>query len=181
MTPYPLEGVKSSANRGNRSCLLAGRTSCSTCRTSLSQTCRKTTRDIAKCVARPARCFRNVSACSADRQQQSADVQALWVSPLTDSNRRPPPYHGGFERHARTFARSLATHFRLQNRVVSAVGDASQDVASAVSDVSVLCPRADAERGNAPSRGAHDRPARAAAAGDLMGDLRGMPVAPTPS
>ncbi len=41
------------------------------------------------------RCVRNVSACSGYRQQQSADLQALCPSPLTDSNRRPPPYHGG--------------------------------------------------------------------------------------
>ena len=41
------------------------------------------------------RCVRNVSACSTSRQQQSADLQALYRSPLTDSNRRPPPYHGG--------------------------------------------------------------------------------------
>jgi len=43
----------------------------------LSQTCRKTTRDVA--VRRAyRRCVRNVSACSADRQQQSADLQALY-------------------------------------------------------------------------------------------------------
>jgi hypothetical protein len=42
------------------------------------------------------RCVRNVSACCTKRQQQSGDLQALWLSPLTDSNRRPPPYHGGF-------------------------------------------------------------------------------------
>ena len=41
------------------------------------------------------RCVRNVSARSTSRQQQSADLQALYRSPLTDSNRRPPPYHGG--------------------------------------------------------------------------------------
>jgi hypothetical protein len=57
-------------------------------------TCRKTTRVVA--VRRAyRRCVRNVSACSVDRQQQSVDLQALWLSPLTDSNRRPPPYHGG--------------------------------------------------------------------------------------
>jgi hypothetical protein len=39
------------------------------------------------------KCVRNVSACFTLRQLQSADLQALCASPLTDSNRRPPPYH----------------------------------------------------------------------------------------
>jgi hypothetical protein len=33
---------------------------------------------------------RNVSACFKNRQQQSANLQALPSSPLPDSNRRPP-------------------------------------------------------------------------------------------
>jgi hypothetical protein len=41
---------------------------------------------------------RNVSARFTDRQLQSANLQALLQSPLTDSNRRPPPYHRGFGR-----------------------------------------------------------------------------------
>jgi hypothetical protein len=57
-----------------------------------SEACQKASRDDA--VRRAyRRCVRNVSARSTDRQQQSADLQALYRSPLTDSNRRPPPYH----------------------------------------------------------------------------------------
>jgi hypothetical protein len=56
--------------------------------------CRKASRDAA--VRRAyRRCVRNVSACSTNRQHDNADLQALHASPLTDSNRRPPPYHGG--------------------------------------------------------------------------------------
>jgi hypothetical protein len=50
--------------------------------------CQKTPRNVA--LRRAYRkCVRNVSACSASRQQQSAELQAFYASPLTDSNRRP--------------------------------------------------------------------------------------------
>jgi hypothetical protein len=55
------------------------------------------------------RCVRNVSACLTNRQQQSAHLQALYRSPLTDSNRRPPPYHGGFGA-SRAYTRDHSRH-----------------------------------------------------------------------
>jgi hypothetical protein len=41
-------------------------------------------------------------------------MQGFCKSPLTDSNRRPPPYHGGFVAYTRVHARSHATHILLQ-------------------------------------------------------------------
>ena len=55
-------------------------------------------------------------------------------SPLTDSNRRPPPYHARTRAITRD-AVSPATRPDL------GVRDESRDVARVVSDVSVLCPR----------------------------------------
>jgi hypothetical protein len=70
-----------------------------------------------------------------------ADLQVFpWsASPLTDSNRRPPPYHVS-GRHARTRAISRGTVSPV-NRADQEAGDASQGVTRVVSDVSVLCPR----------------------------------------
>jgi hypothetical protein len=39
---------------------------------------------------------RRASDPSSKQQTERARVQRLFESPLTDSNRRPPPYHGGF-------------------------------------------------------------------------------------
>jgi hypothetical protein len=55
-------------------------------------TCQKTPRDVA--VRRAyRRCVGNVSACSGHRQHKDAICRLFTKSPLTDSNRRPPPYH----------------------------------------------------------------------------------------
>jgi hypothetical protein len=85
------------ANRGNRTCLLAGDVLISLS-TSLVKRCVGRRRGTSQCVPRTKMCP-NLSVCSYDRQHQSADLQAFQVSPLTDSNRRPPPYHA-----ARVFA-----------------------------------------------------------------------------
>src|SRR5207247_6005060 len=39
---------------------------------------------------------------SPNQKTKHAREQEKTRSPLTDSNRRPPPYHGGWARHART-------------------------------------------------------------------------------
>ena len=76
--------------------------------------CRKTPRDVA--VRRAyRRCVRNVSACFTGRQQLSASSQALYASPLTDSNRRPPPYHGGFALRLCGLGKVLASALSLQS------------------------------------------------------------------
>jgi hypothetical protein len=115
----PLTVGKGSRPRqpGQQELPLSGKISCSTCRPALSQTCRKTTRDVA--VRRAyRRCVRNVSACSADRQQQSGRFAGTLGKPsdgLEPST--PPPYHGGLERHAR--ARAIARDATLPaNRAV---------------------------------------------------------------
>jgi hypothetical protein len=54
-------------------------------------------------------------------------------------------------RHSRTRVVTRGTHSPA-NCAVRRTGDASLDVARVVSDVSVLCPRADADRGNALMR-----------------------------
>jgi hypothetical protein len=58
-------------------------------------------------------------------------------SPLSDSNRRPPPYHGGFRAHAR--ARPIPGRRRSPaNRACLRTGGASRDVARVVSEVPTL-------------------------------------------
>jgi hypothetical protein len=74
-------------------------------------------------------------------------MQRLWQSPLSDSNRRPPPYH--FRGHARAHAITRDTVFPA-NQVDLAAADMSRDVARVVSDVAVLCPRLVVYLGNTP-------------------------------
>jgi hypothetical protein len=87
---------------------------------------------------------------------QRANLQGFSSSPLTDSNRRPPPYHGSLDVSCRTRA---ITHDTVSPGNLSLLRDrdASRDVARVVSDVSVLCPRLVADAGNAeasaPRRG----------------------------
>jgi hypothetical protein len=64
----------------------------------------------------------------------------LLQSPLTDSNRRPPPYHGSL-RVSRAYTRDHSRHDFSWKSVDLSARDASRDVARVVSDVSVLCPR----------------------------------------
>jgi hypothetical protein len=62
------------------------------------------------------KCVRSVSARSSNRQHQSADLQALYRSPLTDSSRRPPPYHAlrtATGRNPRQRFRLVSALFRL--------------------------------------------------------------------
>src|SRR5215218_602669 len=65
---------------------------------------------------------------------ETASEREETESPLTDSNRRPPPYH--FESVTRVHARSLATHILLQIRRFQAA-----DVRRKTSRVSFrMCP-----------------------------------------
>ena len=57
-------------------------------------------------------------------------------------------------RHARAGA-GIRDTVPPANQPRAGAGHVSRDVAGVVSDVSVLCPRADAIQGNAPSSGAH--------------------------
>src|SRR4051794_14472381 len=72
--------------------------------------------------------------------------QVFLRSPLTDSNRRPPPYHR-FRSVTRGHARSRAAKFSCKS-FDRGVADASRDDGRVVSDVSVLCPRPVVYRGN---------------------------------
>jgi hypothetical protein len=74
------------------------------------------------------------------RERQLINLFAgLSESPLTDSNRRPPPYHGGFgASHA--YTRDHSDAVSPANRAGPGAADASRDVSRVVSDVSVLCP-----------------------------------------
>ena len=66
-------------------------------------------------------------------------MRGVLQSPLTDSNRPPPPMQVS-ERHART--RAIAYDTVLPgNQAIPSASDATRDVARVVSDVSVLCPR----------------------------------------
>jgi hypothetical protein len=69
-------------------------------------------------------------------------------SPLTDSNRRPPPYHGG-SGGSHAYTRVQSRHSLPANRAKRGVMDASRDVVRVVSDVSVLCPWAVDDADNA--------------------------------
>ena len=70
---------------------------------------------------------------------QGRHLQGL-QGPLPDSNRRPPPYHGGFGASL-AYMLDHSRHTFPANRTVRRTGHASRDVARVVSDVSVLCPR----------------------------------------
>src|SRR6266511_3249989 len=60
-------------------------------------------------------------------------MQRLWRSPLTDSNRRPPPYHPSV---TRVHARASATRFLLQIESLE-----PEDMSRSTSRVSFLmCP-----------------------------------------
>ena len=128
----------------------------SACRPALSHTCRKTTRDVA--VRRAyRRCVRNVSACSRYRQQQSADLQALQISPLTDSNRRPPPYHGGFTLRERAERTALIYRFPCYYGISCATRAPSSESPEQPSTSSNLSPEPVPRSGRAQRSGAGPR------------------------
>jgi hypothetical protein len=82
--------------------------------------------------------YSTTSKCASTGERRRA---ALLQSPLPDSNRRPPPYHGGFY-GSRACTRDHARQGFPANQSDLAAEDMSRDVARVVSDVSVSCPRA---------------------------------------
>jgi hypothetical protein len=70
---------------------------------------------------------------------EKAPLCGALQSPLPDSNRGPPPYHG-FGAHTRTHAITRDT-VSPANRAAAGGRDASRGVAPCCFDVSVLCPR----------------------------------------
>jgi hypothetical protein len=86
------------------------------------------------------KCVRNVSARLQVNKLQSADLQALYANPLTDSNRRPPPYHGGLGA-SRAYMRGHS-RARLSCKLASSVCRACPRVTErARADVPVWYPR----------------------------------------
>src|SRR6266545_1921534 len=94
MTPSLVGGGHVLASSGNDDCPLAGDFHDRLVICALPR-CVGRRRPTSPCVARTEMCPSCVRV-FLWQTTRNAYLQALCVSPLTDSNRRPPPYHGGF-------------------------------------------------------------------------------------
>ena len=94
-TPSLLGRDQDSANRGNRSCLLAGGSPDPL----VDQSCPRCVgrrRETSLCVPHT-KYVSGMCPCVLGTDNNKLPICRALVSPLTDSNRRPPPYHGGSE------------------------------------------------------------------------------------